>query len=54
MKHSPDLLAHLSKREQSDNRFAAQVVNLALKETVEVGKTLVHFIPYWDLLRKSF
>ena len=32
----------------------AHVVNLALKKTIEVGKTRVHFIPYWELLGKSF
>jgi len=32
----------------------AHVVNLALKKTTKVGKTRVHFIPYWELLGKSF
>jgi hypothetical protein len=32
----------------------AHVVNLALKKTIEVGKTRVQFIPYWELLGKSF
>ena len=32
----------------------AHVVNLALKKTIKVGKTRVHFIPYWELLGKSF
>jgi len=32
----------------------AHVVNLALKKTIEAGKTRVHFIPYWELLGKSF
>jgi predicted AAA+ superfamily ATPase len=32
----------------------AHVVNLALKKTIKVGKTRVHFIPYWELLGTSF
>lgn len=32
----------------------AHVVNLALKKTTKVGKTRVHFVPYWELLGKSF
>jgi predicted AAA+ superfamily ATPase len=32
----------------------AHVVNLALKKTIKLGKTRVHFLPYWELLRKSF